>query len=76
MLAGELQKLHHTPRRFVRQADGAHFARLHQFAQSGELYMDAVDWRLVLLRLKIQTAKHRRVAIGPVDVIQIEVIGL
>ena len=75
MLLGQAHKLMHAVRRFVGQTDVAHLARLDQFGQGFELLMDRGD-RFVLGRVEIGHAKDRHMALGPVDLVQVDHIGL
>ena len=75
VLLGQANKLVHTEGRFVGQTDRTHLARLHQTGQGLELFVDA-GARLVLARIKAQLSKSGHVARGPMQLVEVDDIGL
>ena len=75
MLLGQAHKLVHAVRRFVRQTDVTHFACFHQFGQGFELFVDGSE-RFVFGRIEIGHAKHRHMALWPMNLVQVDHIGL
>ena len=72
---GGAQVAHHAPGAFVRQADMADFAGLDQFGQRRQRLFDrhAVMLRLVLVGADAETVGD---AVGPVDLVEVDVVGL
>ena len=75
MLLGQAHEFVHTIRRFVGQADVAHLACFDQLGQGFELFVNRGD-RLVFGRIEIGHAKDRGMALGPVDLVEVDHIGL
>ena len=75
VLLGQTHKLMHAVRRLVGQTDGAHLAVLDQAAQGFELVVDGGD-RHVFGRVEIHDAEGRHMAHRPVDLIQVNHVGL
>ena len=72
---GQAHELGHAPRRLVADADMAHLARLHQPLQAAQLLVDRRDGA-VTLRVEVQVAEHRHVARRPVQLVQVDDVGL
>ena len=82
MLAGESQKLHHAPRLFITHANGAYLAFFDQLIQHFELGLNRHPVNRLAagitfgIRVKLILAKHRHVALRPMQIEHIQVVGL
>lgn len=75
VFTGGVEKLHQPPWPFVGQADVADLALVHQLGQR----LQGFPWRgerALLGRIVEKITKHRRVALRPVQLIKIDVVGL
>ncbi|EDT42158.1 hypothetical protein BamMEX5DRAFT_2028 [Burkholderia ambifaria MEX-5] len=74
-LLGRAQELRDAPRRFVRHADRADLAGLHEFREHTQRFLDRHRIRIVDPRIR-RAAECRRAAIGPVQLVQVDIVGL
>lgn len=70
---GEMQETRQAPGRLIRKPDVAHLASLHQAVERVERLLDR---DLVGMRLARGAAKQRHGAIGPVKLIEIDIVRL
>jgi hypothetical protein len=75
VLLGQAHELVHAVWGFVGEADVAHLAGLHQPRQRFELFVDRGGGGL-LGGVVVQRAKSRHVTLGPVDLVEVDHIGL
>ncbi|CFW18986.1 Uncharacterised protein [Bordetella pertussis] len=75
VLLGCLQETRHAPRGFVGQADMAHLARAHEILQHLKRLFDRYGVGVVHPRVG-QLAESIGGAIGPVQLVEVQVIGL
>ena len=75
MLLGQAHKLGDAIRRFIGQAHGPHLACLDQIAQRLQLRMDGGDFA-VFGGIEINAAKHGHIAGRPVQLVEVNHIGL
>jgi hypothetical protein len=72
---GEFQKAHHAPGRFIGQADVADLARLNEIIQGGEGFQQRRRLRALGMRVA-QPAEEIGVPVGPMQLVEVDVIGL
>ncbi len=75
VLLCEPHKLMHPIWRFIGQTDVAHLALLHQFGQGLQLLVDG-GGRFFFAGVVVHGPKSRHMALGPMDLVQVNDIGL
>ena len=75
VLLGQTHKLMHTIGRFIGQTYVTHLALLDQLGQSFKLHMDR-GGSVFFGGVVVQAAKHGHMALGPMDLVEVNHIGL
>ena len=76
MLRGQAGELHHAIGRFVRHANLAHLAGLHELGHALKLLVNAGNIFRVFSRVKVHDAKGGHMAHRPVDLVEVNHICL